>query len=186
MHRTRGSSLTLSLTLSHQGRGSFWRKIAGARFIAPSTGKGTARRLSHNLTGTRPSGDKEPQYAHCMGWCGREQPPRHRNDCRSGKEWSRHFSFETASRGLPLHGFVHRYRGQVANLTPTFIDHGACRGAKPRRCGTKSQIRNPKRVQGFLPAEGLGVPPNSLLSSPKSGGQRGLTFPLLQQARYEL
>jgi len=36
-----------------------------------------------------------------MGWCGREQPPRHRNDCQSGEEWSRHFSFETASMLCP-------------------------------------------------------------------------------------
>ncbi len=31
-----------------------------------------------------------------------------------------------------------------------------------------------KRVQGIVPAEGLGVPPNSFLSPPKSGGSRGL------------
>ena len=33
------------------------------------------------------------------------------------------------------------------------------------------QIRNPKRVQGYFPAEGLGVSPNFLLYTPKSGGQ---------------
>jgi len=49
---------------------------------------------------------------------------------------------------------------------------GACRGAKPCGCRTKSQIRNPKRVQGFLPAEGSGVSPASL-SLPQEWGQGG-------------
>ena len=31
-----------------------------------------------------------------------------------------------------------------------------------------------KRVQGLVPAEGLGVSPNHPISSPKSGGPRGL------------
>ena len=51
----------------------------------------------------------------------------------------------------------------------------ACRGAKPSGCVTESQIRNPMRVQGVVPAEGLGVSPNFLFCSPKNGGQRGLT-----------
>jgi hypothetical protein len=36
-----------------------------------------------------------------------------------------------------------------------------------------AETPNPKRVQGFLPAEGLGVSPNSLLYPPRVGG-RGL------------
>ena len=41
-----------------------------------------------------------------------------------------------------------------------------CGGAEPLECAPKFQIRNPKRVQGFVPAEGLGVPPQ-LYQSPK-------------------
>jgi hypothetical protein len=51
--------------------------------------------------------------------------------------------------------------------------YGACGGAKPHLRRAKSQIRNPKRVQGIVPAEGLGVSPNSLYSSPKNGGPEG-------------
>jgi len=50
-----------------------------------------------------------------------------------------------------------------------------CRGAKPLDGVTNVQIRNPKRVQGFLPAEGLGVSPISPFSpSPMSGGSQGV------------
>ncbi len=57
------------------------------------------------------------------------------------------------------------------------LGHGACRGAKPLVGLCNLQIRNPKRVQGIVPAEGLGVSPNSLSTSPKNGGTRGLTRP---------
>jgi len=51
---------------------------------------------------------------------------------------------------------------------------GACRGAQPCGCRTRSQIRNPKRVQGFLPAEGSGGVPHFSFSPLKSGGSRGV------------
>jgi hypothetical protein len=47
--------------------------------------------------------------------------------------------------------------------------------AKPQWRRAKPQIRNPKRVQGIVPAEGLGVSPNCLSSSPfAKGGSRGI------------
>jgi hypothetical protein len=54
------------------------------------------------------------------------------------------------------------------------LSHSArvCRGAESLECAPKFQIRNPKRVQGFVPAEGLGVPPNS--TNPPRVGDRGL------------
>ena len=45
------------------------------------------------------------------------------------------------------------------------------------QCTTDLQIRNPKRVQGILPAEGLGVSPNSLIFPQEwgiKGAERGL------------
>jgi hypothetical protein len=56
--------------------------------------------------------------------------------------------------------FLPRIRpaGQVADLTPTV---------------SKLQIPNPKRAQGFLPAEGLGVSPNPPNLPPRMGA-RGL------------
>jgi hypothetical protein len=52
--------------------------------------------------------------------------------------------------------------------------YGACRGAKAHWRRAKSQIRNPKRVKGLVPAEGLGVSPQFSLFFPKIGGSRGL------------
>jgi len=46
-----------------------------------------------------------------------------------------------------------------------------CRWVKTLASSGNLQIRNPKRVQGYFPAEGLGVSPNFLLYTPKSGGQ---------------
>ena len=49
---------------------------------------------------------------------------------------------------------------------------GACRGAKPLAVARKSQVRNPKRVQGFVPAGVWGVP-SSLYSPPRVGDTGG-------------
>jgi len=151
-----GLSLTLSSVLSHRGRGDFWRKIVGGRFIAPSKGTGP-NALKRGFAGRV---SWIPAFAGMTEQVAQAPAPHAGNH-----------------RGLPLHGLIHRSRGQVGDLTPTSFDYGACRGAKPNGCLTKSQIRNPKRVQGFLPAEGLGVSPNSLFSSPKNGGQ-GVETPI--------
>ena len=46
-----------------------------------------------------------------------------------------------------------------------------CRGAKPLECVPRLQMVSRKRVQGLVPAEGLGVSPNPPFLSPKNGGQ---------------
>jgi hypothetical protein len=78
---------------------------------------------------------------------------------------------ERTSGGHPRFGNVHASRASFASsLPPT----RACRGAEPLVGLCNLQIRNPKRVQGLVPAEGLGVSPNYSHSPPKSGGSRGL------------
>jgi len=74
---------------------------------------------------------------------------------------------QSASGAWRRAGSVHASSASFDSTVPPI---GACRGAKPCGCRTKSQIRNPKRVQGFLPAEGSGVSPASL-STPMIGGQ---------------
>ena len=59
---------------------------------------------------------------------------------------------------------------------------GVQRGEAPESV-TKLQIRNPKRVQGFFPAEGLGVSPRFFLLSPKIGGQ-GVEFPIITRQAF--
>ena len=48
-------------------------------------------------------------------------------------------------------------------------------------CFARATGRNSKRVQGVIPAEGLGVSPNPLFPLPPRMGARGLTYVLTQR-----
>jgi hypothetical protein len=66
---------------------------------------------------------------------------------------------------------------EIAATSPA----GVCKWAKPIDGVTNLQVRNPKRVQGFFPAEGLGVSPNFLVSPQEwgPGVQDGSLMPAL-------
>jgi hypothetical protein len=80
---------------------------------------------------------------------------------------------ETVAGFAPLYPpYDSHHRGGQSQWCPYEFLAGMCRGAEPLECAPKSQIQNPKRVQGTRPCRGLGCP-QILQSPPKNGGPGG-------------